>query len=187
MTNFRAPTLFGFLQLLLTSHVSKAVCLYPTVVTETAQTDIQLGTGEAAGDLMIWDGNPICQGTSAPAGCASVGKAYGVCTTLSNKNPEDPTAPPPSRDCVDNFVFPGGSTLSFRAVEVTGVEESMVIGGTGCYWGAEGTVDIIFNEEENSFTYNLTYVENYYDDTVDGDEDEGGALSEKSGVRRQRE
>jgi hypothetical protein len=175
---YQHAALFSFLQLLLVNnHVAALECTYHKTMTEPSQVDVQLGSGDEAGDMLVWDGNDLCDGLSAPDGCASIGKAYGTCINLSAKNPD---APLPNMDCVDTFVFPDGSTLVSRGLTGVGVSKDAVLGGTGCYHGAYGYLNSTYNEADNTFTYDLTTVVT----TLDEEEIEaGGPLSEKSGGR----
>jgi hypothetical protein len=180
MTYHHHAGLFSFLQLLLITHVAALECAHPNIMTEATQVDVQLGSGDEAGDMSVWDGNDLCDGLSAPDGCASIGKAYGTCLTLSTKNSTDPAAPFPNLDCVDTFIFPDGSSLITRGIVLDDVDDSVVVGGTGCYYGAQGYAKVTYNEADNSFTYDLTTV------VVELDEEgkyEGGPLSEKIGGR----
>jgi hypothetical protein len=170
--------------MLVNNHATALECTHPKIMTETSLPDVQLDSGDEAGDMSVWDGNDLCDGTSAPDGCASIGKTYGTCITLSAKNPADLDATLPHRDCVNTFVFPDGSTLVTRGIDFAGVDESVVVaGGTGCYHGAQGYATVTYNEEDNSFTYDLTTVDVNLDEA---EKDEGGHLSEKSGVRGRR-
>jgi hypothetical protein len=179
MTYHRAA-LFSCFHLMLVNHVAALECTHPKIITEMAHMDVALGSGNEAGNMLLWDGNDLCDGTSAD-GCASIGKAYGTCITLSDHNlADDPNAPLPNRDCVASLVFPDGSTLVTRGIISAGDANYVVLGGTGCYHGAQGYAKVTYNEEEKSYTYDLDTV----DVNLDEDEtDEGGPLSEKSGGR----
>jgi hypothetical protein len=155
---YRRAALFAFLQLLLANHVAALECTHPKIMTEAILMNVQVGSGEDPGDMLVWDGNDLCDGpsvTNLTVGCTLVGKAYGHCTFLNAKN----LRPLPNLDCVYSFVFPDGSTLVVRGIDFAGVDDRVVVGGTGCYHGAQGYATVTHNEEENSYTYNLTMVE----------------------------
>jgi hypothetical protein len=81
---------------------------------------------------------------------------------------------------VEIFIFPDGSSLITRGIDLDVVDEPVIVGGTGCYYGAQGYAKVTYNEADNSFTYDLTTV------VVELDEEgkyEGGPLSEKIGGR----
>jgi hypothetical protein len=157
---YRRAALFAFLHLLLVNRAAGLKCTHPKIMTEqTNQVDAELGSSDAAGYILVWDGNDLCNGTSAPDGCASIGKAYGTCITLSAKNLADPNATLQNRDYVDSLVFPDGSTLVTRGINFAGDGDPVVLGGTGCYHGAQGYAKLTYNEEENSYTYDLTTIE----------------------------
>jgi hypothetical protein len=160
MTYHHAALVFSFLQLLLVNHSIALECTHPKIMTEPIPVAVHLGSGDEAGQVLVWDGNDLCDGNSATDGCTSIGKVYGHCITLSaNSNPADPNAPLPHLDCVDTLVFPDGSTLVARGINSAGDAVSVVLGGTGCYHGAQGYVTVAYNEEENSFTLDLTMVD----------------------------
>jgi hypothetical protein len=181
---YRRAALFAFLQLLLVKNVAAIECTHPKIMTAPTQVDVQLGPGDEAGDMLVWDGAALCDGTSAPDGCASIGNAYGTCIALSAKKIENPNASFPNWDCADTLVFPDdGSTLVTRGIYFTRDADIVVVGGTGCYYGAQGYAKAIYNEEEKSYTYDLTMV----DFNLDWDErDEDDTLSEKSSLRGRR-
>jgi hypothetical protein len=156
---YRRAALFAFLKLLLVNNVAAIECTHPKIMTAPTQVDVQLGTGDEAGDMLVWDGAALCDGTSAPDGCASIGNLYGSCNTLSAKNLEDPNAFP-NWDCADTLVFPDdGSTLVTRGIYFTHDADIVVVGGTGCYYGAQGYAKVTYNAEEKSHTYDLTMVD----------------------------
>jgi hypothetical protein len=83
---YRHAALFAFLQLLLVNHVAALECTHPKIMNEATQVEVQLGSGDEAGDILVRDGDDLCDGSSAaPEGCTSIAKGYGTCITLSAK------------------------------------------------------------------------------------------------------
>jgi hypothetical protein len=103
-------------------------------------------------DISVWEGNRLCKGKDndkcefKPARRAltgytepdyAIGKAYGKCITLGHGY---------STLCTDQFFFDdeSKSTLEIQGVtfNTTDPQETIVLGGTGCFKNAQGTVTI---------------------------------------------
>ena len=110
--------------------------------------------------IWVWEGNPLCTGTvyTDEASCNQVGKAYGVLTYLSAEEDAE-------FDSVDTWEISDANgyygTLISRGVTGVGTA-SVVVGGTGCFEGAGGTVlSEVYYEEDDSewWKYNLSNVQ----------------------------
>jgi len=99
-------------------------------------------------NLSVWEGNRLCPGKdngtcefkpehrllSYTEPNYAIGKAYGTCTTLGIIE---------NTLCTEEWVFEDGSTLLTQGVVFNGVkgyQELVVLGGTGCFKFAEGTI-----------------------------------------------
>eukprot|EP00588_Corethron_pennatum_P014882 CAMPEP_0194278776 /NCGR_PEP_ID=MMETSP0169-20130528/12090_1 /TAXON_ID=218684 /ORGANISM="Corethron pennatum, Strain L29A3" /LENGTH=189 /DNA_ID=CAMNT_0039023037 /DNA_START=142 /DNA_END=711 /DNA_ORIENTATION=+ len=149
---------------------SKQDCAFiPRFVSEPSDTDkyylpdgtmIEDDDGEGAsmtGGKWVWENNDICSGAipdkDACSGTNLLGKASGTCTTF------------PSNDCdsIDYFKFNDGSLLYFRGMDEGKPGPSVVIGGTGCYKNAKGTINTELSEGDEVeagawYTYDLSKV-----------------------------
>ena len=133
-------------------------CLdFPKEFVEPSLEDISISDKEM---IWVWEGNPLCTGTvyTDKASCNQVGKAYGVCTYLSEKDDA-------SCDSVDTWEISDANgnygTLISRGVTGVGTG-SVVVGGTGCFEGAGGTVltKLYVGEDESEvWKYNLSNVQ----------------------------
>eukprot|EP00592_Proboscia_alata_P008723 CAMPEP_0194358282 /NCGR_PEP_ID=MMETSP0174-20130528/5541_1 /TAXON_ID=216777 /ORGANISM="Proboscia alata, Strain PI-D3" /LENGTH=178 /DNA_ID=CAMNT_0039128547 /DNA_START=92 /DNA_END=625 /DNA_ORIENTATION=- len=105
----------------------------------TEADDYDYGTG-VPGGMWMWEDNPICTGAipdaDACSGANLVGHATGTCATFPSGN----------CDSVDYFKFIDGSLLYFRGFDYGVPGPSVVIGGTGCFDSATGTVETEFYE-----------------------------------------
>lgn len=127
----------------------------PTLFIEPSLTDIETKDGN-----FVWEGNPLCAGNvyTDEANCDRVGAAYGVCTTLALGD---------DCDSVDSWLFTNDEdetigTLISRGITGDIFPESVVIGGTGCFENASGTIKSTESEDEvtglEAFTYDLSNV-----------------------------
>jgi len=123
---------------------------FPKELVEPSLEDITISDGK----IWVWEGNPLCTGTAYTdvTSCNQVGKAYGVCTNLSE-------ADDAACDSVDTWEISDYGTLVSRGVTGVGTA-SVVVGGTGCFEGAGGTVlsaSYIYDDSADDDDYN------YYD------------------------
>lgn len=109
--------------------------------------DDQSPAGPSAGDWQVWGPNPLFDETNTTDTGATT---QGTCFTLAS-------AP----DCYANetIVFPDGSTLEIQGVERTGVESARtIVGGSGRYLGATGTVRVEPTSDESEWTKTIEIV-----------------------------
>jgi hypothetical protein len=105
-------------------------------------TDIDHGDpGPSVGDVQVWGPNPLYdESDSADTGATT----QGVCTALNA-----------DFDCIVNetIVFAGGSTLQVQGVEfATAPSRRTIVGGSGTYLGATGTVAVEPTQDQSRWT-----------------------------------
>lgn len=102
-------------------------------------TDIDLGDeGPSAGDIRVWGPNPLYDADNvADTGATS----QGSCIALDA-----------AHNCLLNetVVFPDGSTLEIQGIQpgVAGPSLRTIVGGSGEYLGAGGTIGVAPTEDE---------------------------------------
>ena len=118
--------------------------------------------------MAVWEGNRLCEGkdndqcdfkpehraltgytTEAPEPDYAIGKAYGQCTTLGHEL---------SALCTYQLFFDDESKSSLQILQIEGLtdetQEVPVLGGTGCFKNAQGTVSVtIIKDHEGNFLY----------------------------------
>eukprot|EP00565_Helicotheca_tamesis_P001322 CAMPEP_0185728832 /NCGR_PEP_ID=MMETSP1171-20130828/4237_1 /TAXON_ID=374046 /ORGANISM="Helicotheca tamensis, Strain CCMP826" /LENGTH=187 /DNA_ID=CAMNT_0028397579 /DNA_START=49 /DNA_END=612 /DNA_ORIENTATION=+ len=110
------------------------------------------------GDLFAWSENPLCRGSRKNCDKnpkSLVGSSQGYCTGLPNSIFE----------ChIDLFFNDGEDMILLRgpgAAKLSGASTNVaVIGGTGCYGNARGSVSITFDVSDFSYHYDLSKVTN---------------------------
>ena len=115
----------------------------------------------ADGTIYVWEGNPLCEGdVYNEESCTKVGTAYGVCTLLSLNSDEC--------DSVDTWEIldqTNGAILgTLISRGFTGLAGGgTVVGGTGCFENAGGTVLSEYVEDEvtglEMWVYDLSNVQ----------------------------
>jgi hypothetical protein len=125
------------------------------VVIEPSINDVEVG------NTYVWEGNPLCMGDEYTGmdSCMSIGTTYGVCTMF------------PSEECdsVDSWEIMGsdGECIgTLISCGITTFTEATVIGGTGCFENAKGTIESTYGEVEledgtevETWTYKLSNVQ----------------------------
>jgi len=134
-------------------------CAFPTELSEPSLTDIHVGDNST----WVWENNPLCTGwdwVNSTSNCdddSRVGGAFGVATDLGT---EDEVF-----DSVDTWFLDGYGSLISRGV--TGGDHSIsdeagvVLGGTGCFKNAGGTVGsslLVDNNDVYWYQYDLSNV-----------------------------
>ena len=93
--------------------------------------------GPSAGDIRIWGPNPLFDETNTTdSGAVTMGSCIGLNTEF---------------DCLANetIIFPDGSTLEIQGFQpgVPGPSMRTIVGGSGQYLGATGTVSVSPSED----------------------------------------
>jgi hypothetical protein len=145
------------------------VCTFYANFTETFYADKLVESNYSPfADISVWEGNRLCKGkdndkcefkpehraltgytTEAPEPDYAIGKAYGQCTTLGHEL---------STLCTDHFFFDDESKSSLEIQGVTfdvhETQEVPVLGGTGCFKNAQGTVSVkVIKDQEGKPLY----------------------------------
>jgi hypothetical protein len=97
--------------------------------------------GPSVGDLTVWGPNPLYSADNASDTGATT---QGTCVTLHNVE-----------TCLANetIIFPDGSTLQIQGVELAdGSSLRTVVGGSGRYLGATGTVTVMPSTDQTLWT-----------------------------------
>src|SRR4051812_24238217 len=112
-------------------------------------TDVDLGdSGPSAGDIRVWGPNPLFDDDNATdTGATSQGSCVAMDAEFT---------------CVlaETIVFPDGSTLEMQGVQPGQPVPSMrtIVGGSGEYLGATGTVAVSPTEDLTVWTKTITIV-----------------------------
>ena len=112
-------------------------------------TDVDLGdSGPSAGDLRVWGPNPLFdEANTTDTGATS----QGSCVSMDAEF-----------NCVlaETIVFPDGSTLEIQGVQPGKPVASIrtIVGGSGEYLGATGTIAVTPTEDLTVWTKQLTIV-----------------------------
>jgi hypothetical protein len=105
-------------------------------------------TGPSAGDWQVWGPNPLYDEAN---GVDTGATTQGTCFAL-----------PAGPDCYANetILFPDGSTLEIQGIEGGAAQPSTrtIVGGSGRYLGAGGTVTVAPTEDETVWTKTLEIV-----------------------------
>lgn len=93
--------------------------------------------GPSPGDIRVWGPNPLFDETnSTDTGAVTFGSCIGINTNF---------------DCLANesIIFPDGSTLEFQGLQPGDAAPSVrtIVGGSGQYLGATGTVAVVPSED----------------------------------------
>ena len=112
-------------------------------------TDVDLGeSGASAGDLRVWGPNPLFDEADATDTGAT---SQGSCVSMDAEF-----------TCVlaETIVFPDGSTLEMQGVQPGKPVPSMrtIIGGSGAYLGATGTIAVSPTDDLTVWTKKITIV-----------------------------
>jgi hypothetical protein len=112
-------------------------------------TDVDLGdSGPSAGDLRVWGPNPLFDEADATETGAT---SQGSCVSMDAEF-----------TCVlaETIVFPDGSTLEMQGVQPGKPGPSMrtIVGGSGEYLGATGTIAVSPTEDLTVWTKTITIV-----------------------------
>jgi hypothetical protein len=103
-------------------------------------------TGPSAGDMIIWGPNPLYDETNTTDSGATT---QGVCIAL------DATG-----QCmmIETIVFADGSTIELQGVQAPGSDDSVrtIVGGSGQYLGAMGTVQVEPSEDLSTWVKTFT-------------------------------
>jgi hypothetical protein len=96
-------------------------------------TTVDLGTsGPSIGDMIVWGPDPLYDAANSVDTGATT---QGVCVLFQV-----------SGDCIatESIAFPDGSTLEIQGIQAAGAQPSSrtIVGGSGQYLGATGTVSI---------------------------------------------
>ena len=107
------------------------------------ETLIDLGApGPSTGDLLIWGPNPLYDEADARDTGAT---SQGTCISLHTPD-----------TCLLNetVIFADGSTLHLQGIELSGGAPSMrtIVGGSGRYLGASGTLHVAPTDDERLWT-----------------------------------
>ncbi len=99
----------------------------------TSITNVDGGEdGASAGDMVVWGPNPLFDETNSSDTGATT---QGVCTALDETG-----------QCmlIETIIFADGSTLQLQGVQAAGSGDSFrtIVGGSGLYLGATGTVSV---------------------------------------------
>jgi 3D (Asp-Asp-Asp) domain-containing protein len=111
-----------------------------------AMTDIlQSKLGGSVGDLRVWGPNALYDEANATDTGATT---QGTCVAYN-----------PNFDCLadETIVFPDGSTLEIQGIQLGGAQPSMrtIVGGSGQYLGATGTVAVAPTSDLSHWTKTL--------------------------------
>lgn len=112
-------------------------------------TDVDLGdAGPSAGDLRVWGPNPLFdEANTTDTGATSQGSCVAMDAEFT---------------CVlaETIVFPDGSTLEMQGVQPGKPVPSMrtIVGGSGQYLGATGTIAVSPTEDLTVWTKTITIV-----------------------------
>jgi hypothetical protein len=102
------------------------------------ETSVDLGEpGTSPGDLLLWGPNPLYdEANEVDSGAVT----FGSCTLLNAAG---------DNHCMETILFPDGSTLEIQGVQKATGEETTttIIGGSGTYRGATGTVTAGMSED----------------------------------------
>lgn len=141
------------------SSKNPAGCDFPLYLTEPSSTDIGVPNDDNATSY-VWEDNDLCEGhlDSYDADCVPRGSASGVCTILASGD---------TCDSVDTWYINGPDgellgTLATRGLAYKDDTPSIVVGGTGCFVNAKGTVgSAVFDDEDGNewWQYDLTNLE----------------------------
>lgn len=114
------------------------------ILVESAGTIVdQFGDdGPSAGDIRVWGPNPLFDETNTTdTGAVTQGSCIGINSEF---------------DCLVNetIIFPDGSTLEIQGLQPGGTGPSVrsVVGGSGEYLGAIGTVGVAPSEDQSVWT-----------------------------------
>ncbi|MBA2598398.1 MAG: hypothetical protein H0V00_17385 [Chloroflexia bacterium] len=122
----------------------------PLVLIEHADlvTEVDLGeAGPSIGDMLVWGPNALYNEADTTDTGATT---QGACITFNAE-----------ADCIANesILFPDGSTLELQGIERGGGVPSMrtIVGGSGRYLGAAGTVDVTPSADLLLWTKTFTF------------------------------
>lgn len=100
------------------------------------------GDGPSAGDITVWgpdalfdEANEVDTGAVTQGSCLALDAAW-------------------TNHCTETIVFADGSTLAIQGVQLPVGEQSVttIVGGSGAYLGAMGTVTVTSNEDGTLWT-----------------------------------
>jgi hypothetical protein len=117
-----------------------------TLVEHGGETVTDLGApGVSAGDLVAWGPNPLYDAIDATDTGAVT---QGSCQVLGTSG---------DRLCIEEIVFPDGSTLSIQGVQPTSGARSTrtIVGGSGRYLHASGTLTVEASADRARWTKTL--------------------------------
>lgn len=111
-------------------------------------TEVDLGEpGPTIGDMLVWGPNALYDETN---GSDTGATTQGACIAINTAS-----------DCIasETIVFPDGSTLEFQGIERGGGVPSQrtVVGGSGQYLGATGTMAVTPTEDLALWTKAITF------------------------------
>lgn len=131
------------------SGVAGHVTAFAVVEQNEYVVDIDQGdTGPSAGDLRVWGPNPLVDAANG----AEVGAmTSGTCVALNAEF-----------ECLasETLAFSDGSTLVIQGVQLPAPQPSVrtIVGGSGEYLGATGTMRVVPTDDEAKWTKTLEIV-----------------------------
>lgn len=110
-------------------------------------TSIDVGeTGTSPGDLTVWGPDPLFDDANEVDTGALT---HGSCTSLNAAG---------DNHCIETVLFPDGSTLEIQGIQQGSGEPSLttIIGGSGAYLGATGTLLVDPSDDFTLWTKTFT-------------------------------
>lgn len=98
--------------------------------------------GPSAGDITVWGPNPFFDEANATdTGAVTQGSCLALNAAYDNH-------------CIETVVFPDGSTIAIQGVQLGngGPSITTIVGGSGRYLGATGTVTVNATENDTLWT-----------------------------------
>ncbi len=98
--------------------------------------------GPSAGDITVWGPDPLYdEANETDTGAVTQGSCLALDANWTNH-------------CMETVVFADGSTLEIQGVQLPAGQESMttIVGGSGRYLGATGTVSVTSNDDGTVWT-----------------------------------
>lgn len=99
-------------------------------------------TGPSAGDITVWGPDPLFdEANEVDTGAVTQGSCLALNANFDNH-------------CTETVVFPDGSTIAIQGVQLGngGPSVTTIVGGSGRYLGATGTVTVTATENDTLWT-----------------------------------